>query len=155
MSKKKTKKVEKVEKVDFEDKYMRLQAEFINFKRREEESKAEFVKYAGGNVVGAMLPGIDNLNLAMKHIPEGTDEGWLKGMEASLKTIMDGLETFGIKKMNLEGKDFDPEMAEAIGAEDGEKDKVVKVVQDGYMVHDKVLRLAKVMVGNGEVKTIN
>lgn len=133
-----------------QDQLLRLQAEFSNYKRREMEEKADFIKYAGSKTLEGLLPGIDHLDLAMKHVPEGTDENWIIGMKASLKTVADALAEAGVVKMDLVGKAFDAEKAEAISVEAGEKDVVLKVIGEGYMIHDKVLRLAKVIVGNGE-----
>lgn len=132
------------------DQLLRLQAEFSNYKRREMEEKADFIKYACSKTLEGLLPGIDHLDLAMKHVPEGTDENWIIGMKASLKTVADALEEAGVKKMELVGTSFDAEKAEALSVEAGEKDVVLKVMSEGYMIHDKVLRLAKVVVGNGE-----
>jgi len=153
---KKVKKPAKVlkDKVDFEDAFMRLQAEFINYKRRENEERGEFVRFAAARSIVALLPAIDNLNLTMKHVPEGVEKNWLQGLEATLKSINNGLAEVGVKKMDLEGKKFDADLAEAVGVEAGEKDVVLRVLADGYMVHDKMLRLAKVIVGSGE-KVIN
>lgn len=142
--------VESTEDTDYQDQYLRLQAEFMNYKRRAAEEQAEFVKYASSKAIESILPGIDNLSLAMNHIPEGTDSNWIVGMEASLKSIIGGLGEAGVTRMDLVGKAFDAATSEALSTEAGEKDVVLRVVQDGYMIHDRVLRLAKVIVGNGE-----
>ena len=137
--------------VDYKDSLLRLQAEFINYKRRENEEKAKFVKFAAASVLGIILPGIDNLNLAMKHVPENLDKNWLMGLEASFKSISDGLAQVGVRKMDLVSKEFDATLAEVVGVESGEKNKVLRITQDGYLMHDRVLRLARVVVGNGEI----
>jgi len=136
--------------VDYEDLHLRLQAEFVNYKRREAEDRAVSAQYAAGRAAEVILPGLDHLQLAISHYPEGTDSNWVVGLEASVKSMLDGLEQLGLVKMEgLEGAAFDPEKAEVLSCEAGDKDVVLRVVTDGYMIHDKVLRLAKVIVGDG------
>jgi molecular chaperone GrpE len=141
---------EVVEEVDYKDQFLRLQAEFINFKKREAEEKAQFVKYAAASAIEKILPGVDHMQLAIAHAPEDVDKNWFVGLDASYKSIVDGLKTAGLKRMNLVGDQFDPNIAECVSTEVGEKDFIMREVQGGYKFHDKVIRLAKVVVGNGE-----
>ena len=87
----------------------------------------------------------------LKHVPENLDKNWLMGLEASFKSISDGLAQVGVRKMDLVSKEFDATLAEVVGVESGEKNKVLRITQDGYLMHDRVLRLARVVVGNGEI----
>jgi molecular chaperone GrpE len=86
------------------------------------------------------LPGLDSLLLAEKHTQD-------EGVKLSIKHFLDILEQDGVKKIEAVGKDFDPNLMEAITTQEGENNKVLEEVRSGYMLFDQILRPAQVIVG--------
>lgn len=134
------------------DKYLRLYAEFDNFRKRTMRERADLVRSAGRDLSEAMLPVLDDFERA-EAAGEGQDmeqmrEGYLL-IGQKMKSI---LESRGVKRMEAKGADFDTDLHEAITqipAPTPEwKGKVVDVVEPGYQLHDSVLRFAKVVVGH-------
>jgi len=127
----------------------RTMADMQNMKRRQEEEKFHWIKMANADLVKNLLPIIDNLNRAVANMPESADD-WHKGVEMSVQQLKKVLEDAGVIEIDCDGKDFDPELCEALAQAPGEKNKVVSVLEKGYMIGDRVIRHAKVQVGNGE-----
>ncbi|MFI5221003.1 MAG: nucleotide exchange factor GrpE [Bacteroidia bacterium] len=135
-----------------EDKYLRLYAEFDNYKRRTAAERVEFFKYANQEMLVAMLPVLDDIERAMRSMQTLTDINALKeGTELVNTKLKNILTQKGLKPMDCMGKDFDPEFHEAItkipAPSEELKGKVVDVVENGYFLNDKVVRFAKVVVG--------
>ena len=137
---------------ELKDKYLRTVAEFENFKRRTLKEKAELILNGGGKTITAILPIIDDMERAIEnaHKQEGVDaveEGW----ELIYKKLLSTLEGMGVKKIEVDGKDFDVDFHEAVamvpGMGDDKKGKIIDCVQTGYTLNDKVIRHAKVAVG--------
>lgn len=134
------------------DKYIRLYSEFENFRRRTAKEKLEMVQSANEQLIRAMLPVADDFERAEKSFREKNDptaEGFLL-IFTKLKKV---LENYGVKPMEIQsGSDFNPDIHEAItqipAPEPGLKGKVVEVVEKGYLLSDKVIRFAKVVVGS-------
>jgi len=130
--------------------WQRAQADFINYKRRTEAERQEFNSFANATLVRAILPALDDLELALDHIPQeyaGTD--WVQGVrlvERKFKTVLEGQ---GVKPILALGMQFDPNFHEALRQETGEEGLVIGELQKGYMLHDKLLRPARVVVGKG------
>lgn len=131
--------------------WQRSQADFINFKRRTEQDRLEFNKYASANLCSSILPVVDDLERAIAHIPEEymkTD--WVEGVRLVQRKFQTILEGQGVKPICALGMAFDPSLHEAIKHEKGEEGMVIAEFQKGYMLNDKLLRPSRVAVGSGE-----
>lgn len=157
-SKKKDKSEEKIqelgEKLDeMNDKYLRLFSEFDNFRKRTQKEKLELFKTASEDVMVAMLPVLDDFQRAMKATEDnGIDKNFLEGIELIYSKLKNTLNQKGLEPMDVMGKEFDTDFHEAItnipAPSPDMKGKVVDVTENGYMLNDKVIRFAKVVVGN-------
>jgi molecular chaperone GrpE len=131
--------------------WQRAQADFINYKRRTEQEKQEFNSFANANLVCAILPVLDDLERALDAVPEeyaGRD--WVEGVklvERKFKTVLEGQ---GVKPILCLGMEFDPRFHEALRQARGEEGTVIGELQKGYMLNDRLLRPAKVVVGSGK-----
>lgn len=133
------------------NKYVRLYAEFDNYRKRVQRDLVDFRKYANEQFALELLTVADHLGLALKHAAEGGDtiQGLREGVELVYKQLRDILEKFGIKTFPAEGQPFDPSRHDAVMqavTDEVPENTVVQVMQDGYLYHDKVLRHAKVSV---------
>lgn len=134
------------------EQYLRLFAEFDNFKKRTAKERLEFFKTANSETILALLPVLDDFERAIKEIGKSDDNELLKGVELIQNKLIETLRSKGLKKMEIStGDEFDVELMEAVAQipapEENLKSKVVDVVQTGYSLTDKVLRHAKVVVG--------
>ncbi len=135
-----------------EDKYIRLYAEFDNFRRRTAAERLELFKTSNQEMLVALLPVLDDFERAMKSIEQAKDIQAVKlGVELVSSKMRNILSQKGMKVMECIGKDFDSEFHEAItnipAPTEELKGKVVDVVENGYFLNDKVVRFAKVVVG--------
>ncbi len=134
--------------------WQRAQADFINYKRRAEQERLEFNSYANANLVLGILPVLDDMERAIKAIPEEFySHDWVEGVklvERKFKTTLEGL---GVKPILALGMAFDPKLHEAIRHEKGKEGMVIAEYQKGYTLNGKLLRPARVAVGNGEEET--
>ena len=135
-----------------EDKNLRLRAEFENFRKRTIKEKAELIINGAEKTVQAMLPVVDDMERALDNAQKSDDvEALREGMDLIYKKLMKALEGLGVKPIDAVGKDFDVDFHEAIamvpGMGDEKKGKVIDCVQTGYTINDKVIRHAKVAVG--------
>ena len=135
---------------ELKDKYLRAIAEFDNYKKRVIKEKAELIRNGGEKAVTAILPVLDDLERALSdksEDPKAIKDGFLLIFNKFLKS----LETLGVKKIETQDKDFDTDYHEAVamvpGMGDDKKGKVVDCLQTGYSMNDKVIRHAKVAVG--------
>lgn len=134
---------------EMNDKYLRLYAEFENYKKRVNKDKEELVKYGNEKLIYELLPVIDNLEMALKHSTNETSEGLVQGVEITLKEFLKTLEKFGLTPIEATGKPFDPSVHHAmtlIEKEDIGEKIVVEEFRKGYMFRDKVLRPSLVAV---------
>ncbi len=134
------------------DKYLRLYAEFDNYRRRTQKERAELLQTAGKEVIVAMLPVLDDFERAAKALENSTDIKAVKEGVAIVQNKLKGiLVSKGLKEMESKGNAFDPEIHEAItnipAPTDDLKGKVVDELEKGYYLNDKVVRFAKVVVG--------
>jgi molecular chaperone GrpE len=128
----------------------RVQAEFINFKRRSEEDKARSMLLGKEHAFKTLLPVLDNLDRALAHEPADIkDNPWVKGVSSVVKQLENDLKNAGLEKYGKEGDIFDPEIHDAVSMVDGdgETEVVVGVAQNGYMLDGLVIRHAMVQVG--------
>ena len=126
----------------------RALADLQNFRRRSEEEKTNFVQYANAELIIDLLPAIDNIHRALNHDPKDTN--WAEGVKQSLKQLTQVLEKRNVKNILTTGQKFDPTLHEALLVGPGEKDMVIEELEKGYMLGDKVIKRARVKVGNGE-----
>lgn len=133
----------------------RTMADLQNYKRRQEEERRIIITMANAQLILGLLPILDNLERAVKHapdpnaLPENTKE-WFNGINISIGQFQKILEETGLKAIESAGQKFNPEFHEALTSGPGEKDIVVEELEKGYILGDKVIRHAKVKVGNGE-----
>ena len=135
---------------DLKDKYLRAVAEFDNYKKRTLKEKADLILNGGEKTISAILPVLDDFERALN---DKTDDpkAIKEGMELIYKKFVSALESLGVKKIEAKDKDFDVDYHEAVamvpGLGDDKKGKVIDCIQEGYMLNDKVIRHAKVAVG--------
>ena len=127
-------------------------AEFDNYRKRTLKEKAELILNGGEKAVGAILPVIDDMERALENGAKTDDPDVLReGMELIYNKMMKALEGLGVKKIDTENADFDTDVHEAVamvpGMGDDKKGKVIDCLQAGYQLNDKVIRHAKVAVG--------
>ena len=137
---------------ELKDKYLRTVAEFENFKRRTLKEKTELILNGGEKAITGILPIIDDMERAIENAHkqacvDAVEEGW----ELIYKKLLSTLEGMGVRKIEVDGKDFDVDFHEAVamvpGMGDDKKGKIIDCVQTGYTLNDKVIRHAKVAVG--------
>jgi len=131
--------------------WQRTQADFTNYRRRTEQEKKEFGLYANAELLRQLLPVLDDLERALDHEPENSaDREWIEGAKMVAKKFRTTLENVGVKPVLSLGMEFDPNVHEAIHQDKGPEGTIIGEFQKGYMLHDKLLRPARVIVGNGE-----
>jgi molecular chaperone GrpE len=138
--------------VQTEDKYLRLQAEFDNYRKRTLKEKMELTKSAGESILMNILPVIDDFERALQSMNDAKEEGAVKeGIELIYKRFKDFMTMNGIKEIEAKEQTFDTDLHEAItkipAPTEDLKGKVVDVIQKGYLLNDKVIRFAKVVIG--------
>lgn len=130
--------------------WQRSMAEFANYKRRVERDQAQTYQLAAGNVIKRYLGILDDLERALKNRPkDGDGAAWSEGVELIYRKFLATLESEGVKPMEAAGQFFDPNFHEAILSEDNDRyqsGQIIEVLQQGYMLGDRVLRPAGVRV---------
>jgi molecular chaperone GrpE len=130
--------------------WRRAEADLQNFKKRVEQDRSETTRFAGASMIINLLPIVDDFERAFQsldaHIAGMT---WFDGVHLIYRKLLALLENSGVKPIVTEGETFDPRFHEAVAHVQGPENKVVSEVQRGYMLHDRVLRPAMVVVGNG------
>lgn len=130
-------------------KYLRLMADFQNYKRRAEKEKGDIYAYANEKIVVELLDVLDNFERALQH--EAADESFAEGMRMIFKQLTDVLEKSGLEEIKAQGEEFDPNFHNAVMTEDNpdyESGKVTAVLQKGYLLNKKVIRPSMVKVNN-------
>jgi molecular chaperone GrpE len=132
--------------------YLRLAADFENFRRRKAQELIDRSRYASEDAAKALLPVLDNLRRAIGHAADAGDEAvMVSGLELVVREFETALEQLGIEPIEAKGRPFDPSLHEAIGGEDSEDvevDTVADEVQRGYRLHDRVIRPSLVRVAH-------
>jgi molecular chaperone GrpE len=135
------------------DRHLRLAAEFDNFKRRTLRERQELLSYANENLIKELLPTVDNLERALQHarLAEGEEatRALREGVELTFRSLVSALENAGVTRVEAEGRDFDPQVHEAvqrIPTEEVPPGRVVEVLQPGYTLKGRLLRPALVAV---------
>ncbi|HAK89211.1 MAG: nucleotide exchange factor GrpE [Nitrospirae bacterium GWC2_46_6] len=137
------------ELADAKDKYLRLYAEFENYKRKVQKDKEELIKYSNESLMYEILPALDNLEMALRHSEGGNSEPLAKGVENTLREMNRILEKFGLTAIEAMGKPFDPAYHHAmsqIERDDMDNNTVVEELRKGYIYNEKVLRPSLVAV---------
>lgn len=134
------------------DKHLRLLAEFDNYKKRTMRERLEMMNSASRDVMLNLLPVLDDFDRAKKSADDpNTEEAFSEGVTMVYNRLYSILQGAGLKAMNSTGETFDPELHEAITEvpvpDEAMKGKVIDTVEKGYMLHDKIIRHAKVVVG--------
>ena len=141
----------KVEEIDWKDRYIRLQAEFDNFRKRTLREKMALIESGGSDVWKAVLPVLDDMERAIIASEKSDDINALReGERLIYNKFVDIMRQKKVVEIESMGVDFDPDIHEAVArfaAGEDKKGKIIDVVQRGYMLGDKVLRYAKVVVG--------
>jgi molecular chaperone GrpE len=134
------------------DGWQRAQAEFINFRSRMERDKVRIYEDAAARVIRNFLPVMDDLKRALQNAPtQGEAADWAAGVDLVYRKMLTVLEVEGVTVMDVEGQMFDPNLHEAISqseSPDHESGQIVEVIQQGYMIGDRVLRAALVRVAS-------
>ncbi len=136
---------------DYLANWQRTQADFINYKRRTELERQDFNRFANANLILSLLPALDDLERALSSIPPKlAKHSWVDGIRLVERKFKSSLETQGLTPIKALGEPFDPNFHEALRQDKGKEGIIVEEFQKGYMLGDRVLRPAKVVVGNGE-----
>ena len=146
---KETENEETVDSEDYKDKYIRILAEFDNYKKRTQKEKGDLHDYTLCETVSKILPVYDTLKLALNH--ETTDEALKTGVELTLKQFEQVFSDMNVVEIEALGKTFDPELHNAVmHVEDGDygEKEIVEVFQAGYKMKEKVIRYSMVKVAN-------
>jgi len=125
------------------DKYLRLYAEFENYKKKVQKDKEELVKYANEKFIFELLPVLDSLEMAIEHARNEENGGIVQGVDNTLKEFLRTLNKFGLTPIEAMDKPFDPSVHHAMSVVergDVEENRVVEVFRKGYMLRDKVIR---------------
>ena len=137
------------ELADQKDKYLRLMAEYDNFRKRSAKERLELMETAKGNAVSEILPVLDNFERALA--TETQDEAYKSGVEMIFKQFSDALAKLGVEVIDPTGQEFDPNVANAVNQIEDEnlgENIVAQTFQKGYKVGGKVIRYAMVVVAN-------
>ena len=142
----------KAELAEQKEKFIRLYAEFDNFKRRNAKERVELIQTAGREVIQAMLEVVDDCERAEKQMQKTDDMGQVKeGIQLVFAKLRNILQSKGLKEMKSIGEEFNPDFHEAITEipvpDENMKGKVVDEVEKGYTLNEKIIRFAKVLVG--------
>jgi molecular chaperone GrpE len=131
--------------------WQRAQADFINYKRRTEQEKQDFNRFANANLILSLLPVLDDLERALNSTPpaKSAKHSWVEGVRLVDRKFRTILEAQGLTPIKALGEPFDPNFHEAVRQDKGKEGIVVEELQKGYMMHDRLLRPSKVVVGNG------
>ena len=145
----------KEQAAEYLDGWQRTQAEFSNYKKRQEAERMQMMVLAGAAVLGKLLPVVDDFTRAMDTLPENSDqETWFEGIKMIQHKLESVIESEGVKPVEIEGQTFDPRYHEAVtyeeveGYEDGQ---IIGEVQRGYVLGERVLRPALVRVAKAPV----
>lgn len=130
---------------ELEEKWKRALADYCNLEKRVVKEQSHVVKFANAALIDKLLSVLDGLEKAAEHLDD-------QGLDLTLNQFKSVLETEGVKKLEVKGKRFDPETMDCVELVAGDKEKVIEVVQSGYFLNEKLIRPAKVKVGQGGKK---
>lgn len=122
-------------------------ADLQNYKKRSEEEKTKFVAFANATLITNMLPILDNVERAIANVPTDGNKEWNDGIVAIFKQMEEILKTHGLETITTTEQNFDPNLHEAVMTEEGPADKIIRELEKGYKIADRVIRRSKVVVG--------
>jgi molecular chaperone GrpE len=135
------------------DKYLRLAAEFENYKRLTQRDQREQIRFGNEQLLKELLPVVDNMERAIKAArAKGSDSALIQGVELTLKQLSGILGKFGVQAVETAGQDFDPSAHQAVSygpSNEVPANKILDEFQKGYRLHDRILRAAMVSVSSG------
>jgi len=135
------------------DNWRRAEADFQNFKRRAEQERDESRRFSHASLIINLLPIVDDFERAFSSLDSNlAGLTWLDGMRLIYRKLIALLDSAGVTPIRTDGEQFDPRCHEAVAHVEGPEGKVLSEVQRGYKLHDRVLRPAMVVVGNGNEK---
>lgn len=138
----------------FQDKFLRLAAEFENYKKLAQKQKQDYSQFANESLLKELLPVVDNLERALKCVRDGhAADGLVQGVELTLKQFTETLAKFGVKPIVSLGVAFDPTRHQAVAQQESQtaaENTVIEEYQKGYQLHDRILRAAMVVVAAGQ-----
>ncbi|HEX73870.1 MAG TPA: nucleotide exchange factor GrpE [Dehalococcoidia bacterium] len=135
--------------------WQRVQADFINYKRRSEQEKVEISKFANAALMFNLLPILDDMERALASVPPKlTEFTWVEGVSLIERKLKASLELQGLSQVKALGEPFDPKLHEAAMYTKGEEGIVIEELQKGYKLQDRVIRPSMVVVGNGEEQEV-
>jgi molecular chaperone GrpE len=137
---------------DLQDRYLRVAADFDNFKKRAQRERTDLLKFANEHLAKQLLEGIDNLERARAHAETADKESLLQGVGLVESIFLQTLERFGIRRFSAMGQGFDPAFHEAVQevtSPDAAPGAVLFELQKGYTYHDRLLRPARVVLSKG------
>lgn len=150
MKEKKPKKIgKKVDSQELIEHLQKLQAEFDNYRKRQETERSQVLDLAKKSILLELLPVLDNFDRASAHLPKAIkDDPWAIGMQNVGKQLVDALTNLGVKKFDSVGQKFDYHRHEAIGYEKSDKpeDTVIEEIAPGYEINGQIIRPAMVKV---------
>lgn len=123
-----------------ENQLRRAVADYQNLEKRVEENKSEWILSSNRSLIMKLLPVVDDLFLAQKHIQD-------EGLNLSIQKFLDVLSSEGVQRIETENKEFDPNTMECVSVQEGEENKVLEEVRQGFIMNDRVLRPSQVIVG--------
>lgn len=132
---------------ELEEKMMRLQAEFENYKKRVVRENEMIKEKCNADAIMKIIPIVDELELAINHMDSESHKEFKRGVELIYVKLRDMLKKDGVEEMKAMGESFDPFKHDALRQAEGHEGKVIEVVQKGYYINGKILRHAKVVVG--------
>jgi molecular chaperone GrpE len=136
------------------DLYLRSQADIENIKKRNRKEKEDWVRYANETLIKEILPVMDNLEMAIAHSRDGNSLDALReGVELTLKGLIGALEKSGLDLVKAKGETFDPSFHEAVSQQEDDKveaGKVIHEIQKGYLLNNRLIRPAMVVVSKGK-----
>ena len=147
-------KEEKPVEIDWKDRYLRERADFENYKKRAARDREETYRYAESDILGDVLPAVDNLSLALANAKD-KDDSFVKGVALVYESLLSSLKKHGAEPFDSVGLELDTEKMEAIATlpnEEIEEGKVSNEVKKGWLLKGKVLRAAQVVVSAGGKK---
>ncbi|HJZ12940.1 MAG TPA: nucleotide exchange factor GrpE [Acidobacteriota bacterium] len=137
------------EKAELQDRLLRKHADFDNYRKRTEKDKQEFKRFALSDFMSELILILDNFERALAHSEEQSGQEYRKGVELIYRQLRDLMEKKGVKAIQVEGEQFDPNYHEAIARElrnDLPDNTILEELQKGYLLHNKLLRPAMVKV---------
>lgn len=142
----------KAQNAELNDKHMRLQAEFDNFRKRTAKEKLDLTVTASENVIKDILPVLDDFERALQNMEKNGNEADLQGVTLIFNKLKDTLKKKGLEEIEAKDTEFNTDEHEALtmipAPEEDKKGKVLDVIQKGYKLNGKVIRFARVVVGN-------